>query len=367
VATFSGPLAASGRHAENGLRLQVNALNAKGGVQGRQVHVVAADDEGDPAKAAELVREQLADAAVRLVVGPSSTESFKAVMGQYTRAQVPNCVGAVGDQAAAQAPFSFRTTLSASDRLTSLLEFLQKGRPEIRTVGLLEESNLAAEGANRQLTEQAGRYGLTYAGRASIRGSNADEGAALQQLMTAGAQAVVVSSSTATALRVSALLQPLGVEKKVQLLGLSGLDSYGFAAAAGDAAGGSIFAGTTQTYLTDLSPTRWPPRYREFVRGVTREYGYEGNGVEIQGSPVVADCVLQWSRAVQTAGTFGGPEVVRAWEKLDLPSGQTALGVPERGSPSDHTTLHGDSVFVYSWVKSGAGYRLKQLSGPGSG
>ena len=326
--------------------------------------MVAADDEGDPAKAAELVREQLGDTTVRLVVGPGSTDSFQAVKDQFAKAQVPDCVAGVADQAVAQAPFSFRTALSARDRLASLLAYLQRGRPEIKTVGLLEETGVAAEGSDRQLTERAPHYGLAYAGRVGLDGSSAEEGSALQQLVRAGAQAVVVSSSTATAARVSALLQALDLQAKIQLLGLDGLEAYGFPAAAQDAAVGSIFAGTAQTYLTDLSPSSWPARYREFVRGVTREYGYESNGVEIQGTAAVADCVVQWSAAVQAAGTYRGPEVVRAWEGLHLPPSQTALGVPERGSPSDHTTLHRDGVFVYVWAKNGAGYRLKQLSGP---
>jgi hypothetical protein len=86
--------------------------------------------------------------------------------------------------------------------------------------------------------------------------------------------------------------------------------------------------------------------------------------VEIQGNPAIADCVLQWSRAVEKAGTFTGKAVASAWEQLDLPATETALGVRESASPGNHTTVPAGSVFVYSWIKSGTGYRLRQLAGP---
>jgi len=53
-----------------------------------------------------------------------------------------------------------------------------------------------------------------------------------------------------------------------------------------------------------------------------------------------------------------------AWEQLDVPATRTALGVREKATPANHTTVAADSVFVYSWVRSGSAYRLRQLAGP---
>lgn len=54
--------------------------------------------------------------------------------------------------------------------------------------------------------------------------------------------------------------------------------------------------------------------------------------MEIQATPAFADCVMQWARALQDAGTFAGVNVARAWEQLDIAGGGMALGVRESSS-----------------------------------
>src|SRR5207253_2456498 len=70
VDSFSGAGAAAGRRAENSLRVELDGLNARGGLPGLRLELVTADDESKPDKARELVREQVQDPRVRLVVGP---------------------------------------------------------------------------------------------------------------------------------------------------------------------------------------------------------------------------------------------------------------------------------------------------------
>ena len=54
VDTFSGPSAASGQVLANSLQVQVDDLNARGGLLGSRVEIVTADGEQDPAKTSEL-------------------------------------------------------------------------------------------------------------------------------------------------------------------------------------------------------------------------------------------------------------------------------------------------------------------------
>src|SRR5437016_10341180 len=59
VDVFSGSFASVGQNLRNSLQVEVDQMNAQGGLLGYRVEVVAADDEGDPEKGAELVREQV--------------------------------------------------------------------------------------------------------------------------------------------------------------------------------------------------------------------------------------------------------------------------------------------------------------------
>jgi branched-chain amino acid transport system substrate-binding protein len=364
LSAFSGADPAAGRKAEAGVRLQTDAVNAGGGLLGRRLEVVTADDEGDPGKARELVREELLDPGVGLVVGPSSAAAFDAAKGVMEASSVPSCVSGASDTAMADAPLSFRVAPSRRALVTALLSHLQRNDRDVKALGALSTNDQAAAEASRLLKELAGGFGLQYVGLVSASGG-AGGASAAQQLLDRGAGAALLLGGPEATARVVSDMQAAGLQGRLRLLGLDGVADYRFPAAAGDAAAGSVFASEPAYRLTDLPEARWPAAYRDFVRRAGAAYGYGTAGVDLQASPEAADCLLQWSAAVRRSGTFGGAAVAAAWKQLQLPADVTALGVRE-GPAGDHTMVRPESVAVYSWTKSGASYRLKQLEAPAS-
>lgn len=69
IASFSGPFPESGVRARRGVLLAVEAVNADGGVNGRQVVLLVKDDAGSPETARKSAHE-LADARVQAIIGP---------------------------------------------------------------------------------------------------------------------------------------------------------------------------------------------------------------------------------------------------------------------------------------------------------
>jgi ABC-type branched-subunit amino acid transport system substrate-binding protein len=361
VQSFSGSRATAGRRAANGARLEIERLNARGGLLARHVELVTADDGSNPDKAAELVREQLADSRVRLLVGPDSGAGRAAVGDLVRRAQVPQCLTAIPDSGMSGSGFSFRVAPSEADRLGALLSYLRRDHPEVARVGLVVGSQPPVDPDQALVAQHVGGHGLAYAGGAGVGPGDGEAGAALQQLVAEGTQAAVVGGPPEIAASVAAAVSAAGLRGQFPLLGLDGFADYSFAASARDDAVGSVFSGAPQPSLAGQPETSWPAGYRDFVQRAGPAYGYGPDGAQVQAAPAFTDCLLQWSRSVQQAGSFAGPAVARAWEKLDLPAAETALGVAERGSPSNHTTVAADAVVVYSWVKDGSGYRLRQV------
>jgi hypothetical protein len=103
------------------------------------------------------------------------------------------------------------------------------------------------------------------------------------------------------------------------------------------------------------------------VKSLAHQYGYAINGVDFNGSPPVADCLLQWSRAVARAGSFRASDVVKAWEGLAFDQSETLIGVPERLSAANHDAVSPSSVLIYEWAKVGGKFRLRQLNTPPAG
>jgi branched-chain amino acid transport system substrate-binding protein len=365
VDVFSGSAANTGQDVRNSLQVEIDQLNANGGLLGSQVELVAADDESLPDKGAELAREQVADRGVKLVVGPDSTDVYLAAKPFIVRSQVPNCLAAgVTDADISGARNTFRIQGRDQDRVAALLRYLQKGQPGIKRIGLIADDDVGGHGLDRLMANLTGgalkTTGVTYVGGAFSPPDATDATPYVQQLLAAGAQAMVVSDEPSTAMEDALAVDQLGQTGKVTLLGIGGVDAYSYPATGGPAAVGTVFASTIQSYLTGTPQSRWPPAYRGFVRAIVSQYGYASNGFEMQGTPAAADCILQWAKAVRSAGTFDGPRVVKAWEGLDLAASESVLGVRE--APRSHNSVPASGVFVYQWVRQGNHFQLKQLS-----
>jgi branched-chain amino acid transport system substrate-binding protein len=363
VNVFSGPSGYLGEYAQNSLQVEVDAINAGGGLLGSRLQVVAADDEQKPDKGAELVREQLAEGDVKLLVGPSTPSVALASAPAVNAARTPSCTFNLPAGELSRLPFTFGIQEQDSDRVSALLGYVLRGRTDIKRIGLFDTGDASGPTYDRELRDQSSRFGLQYVG--SVVGTGTGDGRPLvQQLLQKGAQAALLPANPGDAGRIVQATAQLGVSKQLQLLGTSSLGAYSFAQDGGDAANGLVFEDTIQSYISDLPQSRWPPPYAAFFHRITSQYGYASNGVEMKGLPAAADCVVEWSRAVRAAGSFEGQRVARAWEALDLAPDQTVLGAHEKLAPGDHQALGPDGIFVYQWAKTGDRWTLKQLAGP---
>jgi branched-chain amino acid transport system substrate-binding protein len=365
VDAFSGgaPNAAPGPALQNSLQLEIDALNAQGGVLGAQVRLVTADDQLNPTVTATVVHQVLRDRSVRLLVGPGLAGLYLGAKPLIELARVPNCVTSMAaDDLMQRAPYTFRAGAAAQADVPSLLSYLQHGT-QLKKVGLIVQEDGSGLEYDRQLSEQASRYGLQYLGAAFVPPTG-DQRAQVQQLARQGADAVVVSGDPVIATRTLQAIALLKTGPRPRAFGFGGLSGYGFVQQAGDAANGVVFVSTIQTYLSDVPEARWPAAYHDFVKRAQARFGAAPNGVEMKAVPAAADCVLQWARAVVAANDLDGTHVAKAWETLDVPATQSLLGVRERFAADNHDAVPADGLSVYQWVKNGSAWGLKQLVGP---
>ena len=138
VAAFSGPDGSTGSMVRNSLELQARAIDDAGGLLGARVEIVAADGAGDPARAAELVRQQVGGAGVGLVVGPDTSAALQAARATLDRAGVPNCLTAVSDAALRGARTTFLAGAANTAEVAALLDGLRRAAPDARRIGLLD-------------------------------------------------------------------------------------------------------------------------------------------------------------------------------------------------------------------------------------
>lgn len=364
VDVFSGtsPSVAQSAYLLNAVQLQIDALNAQGGLLGVKVQLVTADDQLSQDKTSAAVSQLLADRSVRLLIGPSFAGLYLGARPLVDQAKIPNCLtNMAADDLMQDAPLTFRMQSLDRAAVPALLGYLQHAT-QIKKIGLIAEDDGVGDGYDQQLSDQASKFGLQYLGAAFV--GTGDQKAQVQQLLKQNADAVVLSGNPATAAKTLQAITALKATAKLKTLGFSGLSTYAFPQAAGDSANGLTFISTIQTYMSDVPEARWPPAYHDFVKRAQAKFGAAPNGVEVKANPAGAECVADWARSVQAANTFDGNLVAKAWSRLDVTPADSLLGVRERFTPDDHDAVPVDGLSVYQWTKLSDHWALKQLVGP---
>jgi len=86
-APITGSYANEGQGIENGVRLLAEQINAKGGVMGKQIEVIACDDQGT-AMAAAICAKDLVNKGVSMVIGSYTSTCAEAAQKTYFKAGV---------------------------------------------------------------------------------------------------------------------------------------------------------------------------------------------------------------------------------------------------------------------------------------
>lgn len=114
LTSLTGPFASWGLHVEAGMKMAADDINAAGGVDGRMIEIISADDQSD-AEEATVQYERLIEEGVVAVAGTISSGVGAATAGLAEEAQVPLFFSKAGSDAllTQSSRYTFRTCLPA--------------------------------------------------------------------------------------------------------------------------------------------------------------------------------------------------------------------------------------------------------------
>ena len=114
LVTLTGSGSAPGIGFNRGVVFAANALNAAGGVKGRQIDVITRDTQGDPTKCVNATQELISQLKVNAVWGPTNSGESLAVTAIMARGKMPNIHPCVVDSLIdpTKFPSAFRTAPS---------------------------------------------------------------------------------------------------------------------------------------------------------------------------------------------------------------------------------------------------------------
>ena len=362
VSPFSGSVGFLGEYMANSLQIEIDKLNASGGLLGRKVVLVKRDDMLNPATSVTATRELIDSEKVAMVVGPSFTGNHAAVKQLINDGKVANCLPTVsGPQALENAPYTWRTQDPDLLREQDLFAYApQKG---VKKIALFTQDDDTGKGYAARLPDVAKKNGMELSASEFWRADDQDYTPQMLKIKNSGATAVLIATGNST-FAGRAVKAAQGLQYKPQFYGFSGLQGYTYMDQAGDWAVGTQFVAGNLSWFTEIAKDSWPKYYREHVEAVEKQYGVQvtGNSRQLKGTVLAADCIIEWSAAVKKAGAFDGPSVVKALETLTFTKDQTPSGIDMKFSPTNHEAYGPGSLFIYEWAKKPEGtYFLKQV------
>lgn len=281
IGPLSGSNKLSGLHQLNAATLAAEEANAAGGIGGRQIEILAEDDQGNPGLSLLAAQRLIRQGAVA-ILGPINSSCTLEVMPVCAKARVPlltssstaTRITSTGNR------WVFRCIESDFFRMAALSEYLVD-ELRVKRIGILYEDDPFGRGLQRDLARSLERYGLKLAYEHSFTRDQPGFREELARLAKDDIQALGLFGITPDNLRIAAQCQQAGLS--IQLFSPDVNERY----LAAENQGLEGLVATDSFYLLREKPAAmaFAGRYRTrfgMAPGPHAGRGYDAAGILIQ-------------------------------------------------------------------------------------
>jgi branched-chain amino acid transport system substrate-binding protein len=238
VGTFlavTGPASFLGDPELKTLQMYIEHINARGGIDGKQVELVHYDSGANPKKAVNFIKRLIKKDNVDVIVGGSASGETLAVMPEVEKEGIPfiSLAGAVKIIDPVQ-KWTFK--VPHTDRMAAAKIFEDMKKRGISKVALISGSGGFGKSGRGQTLELAPEYGMEIVADESYGAKDTDMTAQLTKIRDTDAQAILNFGFGTGPAIVTKNVRQLGIE--IPLYQSHGVASKKFIELAGDAAEG---------------------------------------------------------------------------------------------------------------------------------
>ena len=187
----TGPAAFLGDPEMKTLEMLVEDLNAKGGINGEMIELIAYDDNGDPNKARTFATRLVEDDEVVAIIGGTTTGTTMSILAVAEDAEIPfiSLAGAI-DIINPVKPYTFKTPHTDRMACQKIFEDMQKAG--ISKIGMISGTDGFGASMQAQCKEVAPDYGVEIVADETYDPKDADMTAQLTKIKgTEGVQAIL--------------------------------------------------------------------------------------------------------------------------------------------------------------------------------
>jgi branched-chain amino acid transport system substrate-binding protein len=344
VLSLTGTYAALGTSEQNALKLEVDRINAAGGVGGRKIDLIIEDDATDEAKAVAATTKLIEQDQVAALIGATGTGQTMAMRGDVDRSGIPQISMAGGTVVTGSFDkLVYQTPWSNTIVVPFVLDAIKKtGATKIAVVsdtGGYGKDGLAV------IESAAKTAGLEIVTSQTFNPGDTDLSAQLTKVKSSDAEAVLLWTAGKEGALAVKTGRDLGL--KQPFFGGSGQARQEFVTGAGDAAEGFVF-GTGKS----LVPSTWgagsaqEKAVADFAERYKEAYGDAPDifaGHAFDAVAILADALNR---------TKGDTDPATLNAAIEKTSGLLGFGGAFTFGPDNHNGLTANDLQLYS-VKAG--------------
>jgi len=324
----------------------VKKINGEGGINGRPLQLVIADDEGDPTKAAIIAKKFIESDKVVAIIGPTRTDTGMAAKPIIEQMEVPTfmCVG--GDPVVTVPPFkwTFKSPQRTSVAVKKTYDYLK--RKGIQNIAIITSADGFGRDGKNWLEKLAVEYGLKIITGESFQATDNDMTTQLIKIKAASPEAIICWTIGKAGSIVAKNVKQLGIQ--VPLFQCHGLPDPIYIKLAGEASEGNIMPATKLMVASQL-PNSDPQKkvILEFIRLYKDVYQYE------QQFPINTHSGYAWDAIYILANAMkkGGTNNEKLREAIEQTKGYIGVSGIYNLTPEDHNGLGLDSMVIVQIVK----------------
>ena len=319
----------------------VKKINEEGGINGRPLQLVIADDEGDPTKAAIIAKKFIESDRVVAIIGPTRTDTGMAAKPIVEQMQVPTfmCVG--GDPVITVPPFkwTFKSPQRTSVAVKKTFDYLKK--KGVQKIAIITSADGFGRDGKNWLEKLAPDYGLKIIASESFQATDNDMTAQLIKIKATSPEAIICWTIGKAGSIVAKNVRQLAINSP--LYQCHGLPDPIYVKLAGEASEGNLMPSTKLMVAAQL-PVSDPQKkvILEFIRLYTDVYKYDRQFPINTHSGYAWDAIYIVANAMKKGGTNN--EKLR--EAIEDTKGYVGVSGIYNLTAEDHNGLGTDSMVM---------------------
>ncbi|WP_378956889.1 ABC transporter substrate-binding protein [Pelosinus sp. sgz500959] len=277
---LTGGVANYGKQTMNGVQLAFKEANAAGGVLGKKIVLVTADNKSEPSEATNAITKLITQDKVSLVMGPVASSNVLATLqvGQDNKIPVITATGTntkITVDNGKVRPYAFRSCFIDPFQGTVMANFATKTLKAKTAVIFIDNSSDYSKGLAESFEAQFVKDGGTIVGKEAFLQKDQDFKSTLTKIKVMNADTIFIPAYYEEVGKIAKQARELGIN--VPLIGTDGFDDPKVVEIAGvEALNNTFFSNHYSAQDTD-------PRIQKFVAAFKAEYGQEPNALAALG------------------------------------------------------------------------------------